>query len=134
MALFTWKDEYSVGVQLIDTQHKKLVDLLNSLHEAMAQGKGQNILGDILNQLALYTKTHFSTEEKYMQQFNYSNYTEHKKEHDDLIAQVTEIKTKYDSGQGLLTLKTMSFLKDWLTKHILGSDKAYAPCFKENKL
>jgi len=61
----------SVNIQSIDEQHKKLVALVNNLNDAMSSGKGQLIMGKILDDLVAYTKTHFATEERLMTTHTY---------------------------------------------------------------
>ena len=65
----------------IDAQHKTLIINLNELFDAMKEGKANTMLRFLLNKLVAYTQMHFSTEEKYMKQWNYSEYANHKAEH-----------------------------------------------------
>jgi hemerythrin len=132
MALITWTQDLSVQVAQFDSQHKELVGLVNDLHDAMASGKGNTVLGKTLAKLIDYTKTHFAAEEKLMQQHSYPGYLSHKMEHDTLTKKALEIKSKFDSGSMIISVELMNFLKDWLTKHILGVDKKYGP-FLNNK-
>ena len=62
MAYLDWSESYSVGIPKIDMQHQKLVAFLNQLYEAMQAGKGNDVLGKVLNDLAMYTKTHNQVE------------------------------------------------------------------------
>ncbi len=128
MSLIVWNSELSVGVPSIDNQHKKLVTLLNQLHDAMMGGKGKEVVGPVLKGLIEYTGTHFKHEEDLFARTGYPEAAAHKKEHADLVRKVVEIQEKYEtSGPGILTIQVMSFLKDWLTKHIQGTDKRYVP-------
>jgi hemerythrin len=126
MALMTWKDDFSVNINIIDTQHKKLVDLLNQIHEAMHAGKGKEVLAKILSELVTYTKVHFTTEEDFFKKFSYPGYLQHKAEHDKLTKQVIDFQEHYKSGRAALSIEIMQFLKNWLTEHILGTDKKYS--------
>ena len=126
MPLMTWKDEYSVKIQTIDSQHKKLIDLLNQIYDASRVGKGKEILGKILNELVTYTKIHFATEEEFFKKFSYPGYIQHKIEHDKLTKQVTDFQEQYAIGRVTLSIEIMQFLKDWLNGHILGTDKKYS--------
>lgn len=126
MALLTWTDDYSVKIKRIDDQHKNLVKLINDLHEGMRSGKGKEALGTVLSELVEYTKTHFAAEEKMMQDHGYAGYLKQKIEHDALTKKVVEINANYQSGKTTLSIDVMSFLKDWLIKHIQGSDKLYS--------
>lgn len=129
MALITWNDSYSVQVKQFDEQHKKLIDMVNELHESMKVGKGKETLEKILKGLVQYTEMHFSSEERMMKQLNYPEYEKHKKEHNQLVLQVMDIQKKYHDGTAVLTQAVMNFLKDWLRNHIQGEDKGYGPFF-----
>ena len=125
MALIAWNDSYSVKVKQFDDQHKKLVEMLNELHDAMKVGKGKEVLGKVLDRLIQYTATHFAEEEKIMKLHNYNDYERHKIEHNKLVAQVLDVQKQFNSGNATLTTAVLSFLKDWLQKHIQGEDMKY---------
>jgi hemerythrin len=134
MALIQWKDDYSVGVLLIDTQHKRLIELINSLNDAMKQGKGKEIIGKIISEMLLYTKRHFSTEEQYFDKFNYEKSEEHKCEHNEFVKKVQNFKADYEAGKIGVSVSVMNFLSSWLREHILDSDKQYRTFMKENNI
>lgn len=127
MALMTWKEDYSVKIAQIDQQHKKLIDLINQLDDAMSQGKAKDVLGKILNDLVTYCATHFKQEEQLMQANAYPDYAEHKEKHDKMTAKVLSLKSEVAAGKRLISLDVMKFLEQWLDKHILGTDKKYGP-------
>ncbi|WP_370572719.1 bacteriohemerythrin [Methanomethylovorans sp.] len=134
MPLITWSDKYSVNIKEIDEQHKKLVGMINELHDAMMHAKSKEVSVEIINKMAEYTKYHFSTEEKYMKQFRYPDYEVHKISHEKFVEQVLEFKKGYESGKTGLTYDLLNFLKNWLVTHIQASDKKYAPFFVEHGL
>jgi len=134
MALIQWDGTFSVNVAEIDKQHQKLVELINNLNEAMKQGKGKDILANIIGELFAYAGDHFATEEKYFDRFGYPAAASHKLEHVDFVKKVSEFKDGFNSGQLALTIEVMNFLKDWLKNHILGIDKKYGPFFNEKGL
>ena len=125
MALITWNDSLSVKVKQFDEQHKKLVDMLNQLFDAMKAGKGSQVLGDILKQLITYTQTHFAAEERLLKQYAYPDFEAHKKEHNVLVMQVLDIQKQLGDGKAVLTQNVMNFLRDWLSRHIQGDDRKY---------
>jgi hemerythrin len=131
MALFQWRDEYSMKVPSIDVQHHKLVDMLNALHDGMVSGTGKEKLAPLLDGLIQYTATHFAHEEEYFAQYAYPDAEAHTLEHKKLVQQVLAFKEKFDSGRANLNMELMIFLKDWLIHHILGSDKGYSRHFVE---
>lgn len=129
MALITWSDTLSVKVKQFDDQHKKLVDMVNQLFDAMKTGKGNQVMADILKQLIAYTQTHFAAEERLMKQFGYPDFEAHKKEHNALVMQVLDLQKQFQEGKAVLTQNVMTFLRDWLSKHIQGDDKKYGVFF-----
>ncbi|GIV21023.1 MAG: hypothetical protein KatS3mg023_2774 [Armatimonadota bacterium] len=97
--------------------------MVNSLHEAMKSGSGKTVIPRILNDLVQYTVSHFSTEERLMQESRYPEYPLHKRQHDELTRQVLQIKAQVESGAPVNTIEVMNFLKSWLMNHMVGSDK-----------
>ncbi len=134
MPLIDWKEEYSVQVQEIDDQHKELIRLINQLHQAMADRKTKKVLGEIIDGLIAYTKSHFATEEKYFADFGYEKTDEHTQAHRKFVAKVGDFKDQFDQGQLMLSIDIINFLKDWLINHINGSDQQYAELFREKGL
>ena len=129
MALFNWTAQYETGIFMVDTQHKKLVDAINTLHDAMKDGKGKEVAEKTINFLVDYTIQHFSSEEGLMKQKNYPDFTNHKLMHDKFIQEVKDIRTKYQAGK-ILPMQVSSILSEWLKNHILGTDKKYVPFLK----
>jgi hemerythrin len=125
MEMISWSEKYSVHNFLLDSQHKKLVAVINELHEAMRIGKAKNILQKIFDELISYTKEHFNTEEQMMLKANYADFKLHKLEHEKLTQKVIELQNNYREGSVLLSMDVMNFLKDWLINHIEKTDKKY---------
>lgn len=134
MPLITWTDSFSVKVEEIDTQHKKLVEIINKLYDAMKVGKSKDVMGEILTNLISYTATHFKTEEIYFDLYSFPENETHKADHKKFVETVTKFKKDFDSGNATVSLEVMSFLRDWLTKHINGTDKRYTKCFNDHGL
>jgi hemerythrin-like metal-binding protein len=128
--LITWSRSYSVGVSQMDKEHQRLIDIINNLYAAMRSGRSKDAIGTILDELIDYTKSHFAHEEKLMQEINYEGFDEQKRCHVALVSQVVEIQQKYRAGTAL-GQEVMSFLKDWLIKHIQGVDKRYGPAMNK---
>lgn len=125
MPIIAWSDKYSVGMQIIDTQHKKLFELINQLYEAMTQGKSKDVLGKILKELIDYAAYHFKTEEDLFRKYSYGDKVNHVKTHEDLKQKVLDFNNKFNSGQTNISIEILNFLKDWIDKHILLIDKKY---------
>lgn len=130
MAYIDYTSEYKFGLQEIDMQHKKLFDLINGFYDGLTAGKGKAILGELVQGLVDYAIYHFKTEENYMLQYNYSDYTTHKGEHDNFNAKVTDVNKRFREGKLVLSSEITNFVKDWIINHILVVDKKYVPFFR----
>src|SRR5450755_115574 len=125
MPLMTWTSELSVGVKVLDDDHKKLVEMLNRLNEGMQANRGRATLGKIFDELVEYTNTHFAREEGFLVESGYAEVDVHKKQHADLVMRVLDLQRRYNNGELTLTREVLNFLKDWLTYHIKGHDQKY---------
>ncbi|MBF0559256.1 MAG: hemerythrin family protein [Nitrospirae bacterium] len=125
----TWKNSLSVNIEAVDEQHKKLIRLINDMHDAMKTGQSKEVMGRIFGELLDYTATHFKYEEDLFQKYGYPDSFDHKKAHEALVNKAVDLKTKFDRGELSINLEVMSFLKDWLNNHILRTDKKYSAFF-----
>jgi len=132
MAFLKWNDSLSVKITSIDDQHKKLIELINKFYEQVSHRTNDENISILIKGMKDYTQMHFDNEEKYMMQFNYPNYADHKKEHDFFISKVVELEEKFNKGKVILTFEITSFLKIWIKNHIQGSDKKYSDFFIRN--
>lgn len=123
MALITWSKQFEVGHPEIDKQHQELIRIVNRLHDAMLARQGRDALGAVFKDLDAYTRMHFRTEEDLMARFGYGEAVSHKKIHDDLIGELKKLHADFDAGKLSVTMATMTFLQNWLTKHIAQVDK-----------
>jgi hemerythrin len=118
----------SVGVKALDEDHKRMVGMLNELHDGIMLGQAKEALGRVLDGLVNYTQTHFAREEQLFSQADYPGALAHKTEHNELTKRVMDLQMRYKNGAQLaLTLETVNFLKSWLLNHIQISDKRYGP-------
>jgi len=130
MPLMKWNEEMSVGVQSMDDDHKKLIDLLNEMHEGLAAGLDREALGAIIERLIEYTRIHLRNEERLLADADYPapNSSEHHKEHDQMIATALKAQANFRCGSNeMLTIEMLTFLQNWLNAHIMGTDKLYGP-------
>jgi hemerythrin-like metal-binding protein len=131
---FKWKDEYSVHVEEIDNQHKKLVELIFKLFNALNENSAKEELGGILSELIEYAEYHFSTEEKYFKKFKYEYTDEHNKEHRNFEEKMIDLQKKHIDNEIEISFELIDFLENWLLEHLITADQKYVECFKENNL
>lgn len=133
MAFIEWDDSYSVNVRIIDLQHKKLIEMINEFYKHVGKDSSQ-AFRTLLDSLVDYTQYHFSTEEKYFQQFAYPDTAGHREIHRNFTEKVLDVRSRLNNGKMVLSLEITTFLKDWLTHHIKESDKAYGKFFNHHGL
>ena len=121
-----WKDEYSVGIDSIDRQHKKLLNLINQLQTAVDYSTGDEFEREALDELVDYTKTHFTYEEGLMKDNDYPDFEPHKAQHEEMVAHVKETLSEYEKDQDTAMNNAAKFLRKWLINHINGTDKQYS--------
>lgn len=122
MSVLDWDKNLETGNPIIDGQHKDLIQMVNDLHQAILDRKSNEVLFATLEKLALYTQEHFRTEEGFMTRHNYPGIDKHKKKHDELNQQATQIIADYKNGKYTLSLALSSFLGSWVRHHIFEED------------
>jgi hemerythrin-like metal-binding protein len=132
MAYIDWNENLSVKVSSIDAQHKKLFELINDFYDNIQNRSNDESILCLINGMKQYTQTHFTTEEKYMEKYNYPDYDTHKSEHNKFIEKVSAIEEKYKNGKLILSFEITGLLKDWLKNHIQIEDKKYSDFFVKN--
>lgn len=130
MPLIEWNANYETGITQMDLQHKRLVDIINRLHDAMREGKGNAVITQVLKELVNYTMTHFTAEEKLMEQCKYAGLGVQKQQHEQFVKQIKQYQEQAEKGALSLTLTVSNFLKNWLLNHIQNLDKQYGPAMK----
>jgi hemerythrin len=132
MAILTWSDKFSVGVQSIDDQHAVLFDALNALHSAMTKGHGRIMAGELLRDLVIHTGSHFAAEEALLDSAKYPGLAEHHQKHRILMRQMGGYIERFERGEITLNLHLLNFLRDWLTIHIQTEDRACGAWLQEH--
>jgi hemerythrin len=134
MTFFTWSPEMSVGVELIDSDHKALIRLINELHDAFEDDDTPELPADTFDRLVEYIDHHFLREEAVMEACGYPNMDSHKMEHGRFTHEIRYIRDRYVKGEETEAAeKLLYFLKNWLRRHILVEDMAYRPYAEGNE-
>lgn len=125
--MILWKEEYCVGVEFIDEQHKELVVIANKIYELLKNDliadKYDSIIA-IVDELKDYTVYHFKAEEEYMKSIGYKKLLSQKVAHNDFLEKMQSIDMdKIDNGHNEYLIEMLDFVCEWLVRHIVKEDK-----------
>ncbi len=118
-----WYDNYNIGVEQVDKQHRQLAKTIKKLQKSLTQGRFTPETGETLKFLVDYTKHHFAEEEALMEDIGYEEIDHHRKLHKKLVNQVVEILLNLKKGKQIDAYELIDFLTEWLTNHIVHEDK-----------
>ena len=79
--MIKWDNKYSVGISMIDEEHKKFIDIINKATYVMHHDDRPRAISEILVEMTVYAQKHFKTEEFCMKHYKYDDYESHKEEH-----------------------------------------------------
>ena len=132
--MIEWDDKYSVGISIIDEEHKELIRIMNAAIVAKQHSNNIDEISKLLKELTVYALNHFSTEESYMAEFNYPEFQYHKEEHHDFSNKMITFCNRVVEGDYQIANEVLGYLKQWLVNHIQITDKKYVECFRKNGL
>jgi len=127
-----WKKNYSVNIDLIDNQHKKLFDMIDNFYENIRAKSNNELIGELIGQMKSYVKEHFNTEERLFEKYNYPDAEQHKKQHAEYIEKVESLEKRLNNGQLVISFEVTNFLKQWISNHIMVTDKKYSEFMNQN--
>jgi len=122
--LYQWDSNLETGYEVIDSQHKHLIGMVNKLIEASSSGKSAVVVTEALDFLAVYAVNHFSDEERLQIAYSYPDYVGHKRKHDDFKLVVTDLiqRVKKEGPTEDLIEEVCFTIGSWLLEHIMGDD------------
>ncbi|MCY1307527.1 Bacteriohemerythrin [compost metagenome] len=130
MAYLVWQDDLNTGVQVIDNQHKRIVEMINQVHEAQSP-HDKGLLGGVIEELIDYTVSHFAFEETLMEDAGYPFSRAHKKVHELFIKRVSDYRLRFSADEDIAE-ELKSLLSRWLFNHIRNDDSNYVESVKAN--
>lgn len=122
MALMAWDKNMSVGVEVLDEQHRKLIEIINEAYAAI-QKHDEPAMADLIDKMRDYALMHFATEEELLKKHGYPELEDHKFQHAKFNNDVDEFKKKLYEKTNLSQI--FLFLSRWLTTHIMDEDRKY---------
>jgi len=125
--LLLWNHACNVGVQAMDDQHAIMMDTMNELRLVLIGGGKRVQEDELLNRLIEFTRMHFFSEERLMEQYGFPGLAEHRTEHQRLLAQLQASVTRLQHREAVHMDDFLCFLHDWFIDHVAGLDQQYGP-------
>ncbi len=127
MQWFVWGKNYETGLESVDRQHRRLVELINKLGDSLISGISQAALEPVFSELGAYARDHFADEERLMREVGVDarHFDVHRQHHVEFAEQIGVMW----EGRASLQAPAESlhgFLCAWLAFHILGEDQSMA--------
>lgn len=134
MEPIVWKEGFSVGVSEMDSQHKKLIGMINMLIDNPKAKTDSVTVSDMLTEMIKYAQEHFRAEEALMAEHGYPLKDLQTEEHRAFVKKTVDFCTAAEVGVDILPQAMLEYLKNWLIHHILEQDMKYKPFFLERGL
>jgi hemerythrin len=124
MPLLEWKDEYLLGAEALDFEHRDLFDCINDLYEQCARDAGADTVGGCLGRLHARLAAHFALEERTMREMKNPHYAAHKAEHDRFLDEVTGAVAGFGEDFDAHDIDALAHrVQEWVVNHITTSDR-----------
>ena len=125
--LILWNRACNVGVKAMDDQHALMMDTMNELRLVPIGSSKRVQEDDLLTRLIEFTRMHFLSEEKLMEQYGFPGLAEHRAEHQRLLAQLQKFITRLQHHEDVHMDDFLCFLHDWFINHVASLDQQYGP-------
>lgn len=122
MSLIEWKHEFSVGVPVVDHEHQELIGLINDLHDAMSGENPTVTVLDFLGEIHAHVAAHFALEEKIMREQGYDQYEIHKRDHERLLDEISDIMDAYEENAFYDDEEFANTVENWFAGHFKTMD------------
>ncbi len=117
MRLMDWKDEYKVGIDTIDDEHRQLIETINRLHEELDSPDRKRTVPGFFRRLLVEIKAHFAHEEEFMRVHNYAGFGAHKQDHDLLLGELLDIMEAFERSVEIDSVDLSMRLDAWFFRH-----------------
>lgn len=134
MICVEWITKFNLGINEIDDQHKRLIEIMNKLCNAINTGDEAEAISGIIKEMWDYAHYHFALEEKYFDEFHYEKAEAHIAWHREFMKKVETLAKEYDEGKKSVSIDALSFLGGWFIDHTQTFDREYVPTFRAHGL
>ncbi|NIL94955.1 MAG: bacteriohemerythrin [Woeseiaceae bacterium] len=122
MSVLQWRDEFSVGIEEVDHEHRELIELIRSLQDEMRGGTDAHRILEALGEIYAQIAAHFALEEKTMRALNYAAYADHKEDHETLLDDLRDIMDEVEDDGVLDEAQLTDDLDRWFSDHFKTHD------------
>jgi hemerythrin len=122
MTLLSWKDEYGVGIEAVDGEHKELIDRINRLHQRFGAADAHEAVPAFFGDLLAAIAAHFAVEEMFMRDHAYDWLGPHKEEHERLLDELRDMMDAFEWSEEIDTLELARRLDPWFMLHFQTHD------------
>jgi len=131
--LLEWRDEFRLGIEEVDYEHRTLITAINALHGSVNERLQPDSVSAFLGELHGLVSAHFALEEKVMRARRYTAYAEHKRDHEQLLDEIREIMDAYDVSHRYETGELRNVLNVWFGRHFRTHDAALHTLERSNR-
>ena len=128
-----WSEKFNIGIDVIDNQHRQILDYINALEKIRATGAAREQIKDVFDDLIDYTQSHFSFEENLLAQVNYQFLPSHRSIHELFVKRLKDYRQRFDNGESVED-DLHRLLSKWLINHIQHDDQDYINAVRDNML
>ena len=128
-----WSEKFNIGIDVIDNQHRQILDYINALEKIRATGAAREQIKDVFDDLIDYTQSHFSFEENLLAQVNYQFLPSHRSIHELFVKRLKDFRQRFDNGESVED-DLHRLLSKWLINHIQHDDQDYIDAVRDNML
>lgn len=122
-----WNERFATGVEIVDKQHRGLIDILNGLFKSIGEGRSEAVLLGVFGELRRYADNHFDTEERLLKKHGVESrhQAEHVIRHVAYRRRIEALRARHDEGERLIPIQVLAFVCDWWLEHILTCDRVF---------
>lgn len=122
-----WDEKFTTGVEIVDKQHRGLINILNELYKSVGEGHGEAVLLGIFGELQRYADHHFDTEERLLKRHAVAPHheAEHIIRHMAYRRRIEDLRLRHFGGERLIPIQVLAFVSDWWLEHIVTCDRIF---------
>lgn len=123
--IIKWRSSYGTGIPSMDEQHRKLIELINTMYRVMRKEEGEDSIDAVLDEMSEYASNHLRDEEALLQENGYTDFDNHLALHKEYLRKMEELRAEWGKDKTSGAKNIYSFLRHWWLGHIVEEDRRY---------